>query len=414
MSGFQRSFAKSKLSSFSTLDELSDEEESKDSNLEHQKQQLGLNIDQQEDEESLSGSSVASTTTIKPILKSQDDSTSSSSISRPLGSVKKRVFTPLTWASFFEREFYIESETNSIKVTHHAYIILPVNDKAPLFVMHHGAGSSGLSFAQLAIEIRKKLPSAGILSIDARGHGLTKISPTPVVIDLSLDILSEDLLLIIDQTRKKFMWKEIPPLVLVGHSLGGAVITNIAKSTRLDGNLLCFAVIDVVEGSAIDALKSMQTYLFSRPSNFNSLDSAIEWHIRSRTIRNPKSAQVSVPALLKDIADSSYSWSWRTDLAATQPFWESWFSGMSKKFLEGRASKLLLLAGTDRLDTELMIGQMQGKFALQIFPEAGHFIHEDLPERVALVIVDFYNRNNRRALVLPPKVDDMLRAGKKI
>ena len=55
-----------------------------------------------------------------------------------------------------------------------------------------------------------------------------------------------------------------------------------------------------------------------------------------------------------------------------------------------------------------------GKYALQVFPEAGHFIHEDLPEKVALVIVDFYKRNDRSALVLPPKVSDLLRAGKKV
>ncbi|RKF57076.1 Protein phosphatase methylesterase 1 [Erysiphe neolycopersici] len=410
MSDFQRSFAKSKLGLFPpAFDEL-DEEETIEGNLEQQ-QQLGANLECQDDD-SLSECSVTSTITIKPTYQSQNDS--ASSCNRPLGSEKKKRYTPLTWSSFFERELYIESEAESIKVTHHAYITLPKNEKSPLFVLHHGAGSSGLSFAQLAIEIRKKLPSAGILSIDARGHGFTHISPVPEVIDLSLNTLSEDLLFIINQTKTVFKWQEIPQLVLVGHSLGGAVITHLAKSAKLDGFLLCYAVIDVVEGSAMDALKSMQTYLLSRPTNFNSFESAIEWHIRSRTIRNPKSAQVSVPALLKQIGDSSDLWTWRTDLAATQPFWESWFLGMSKKFLGGRAGKLLLLAGTDRLDTELMIGQMQGRFALQIFPEAGHFIHEDQPEKVALITVDFYHRNDRSALVLPPKVNDMLRAGKKI
>ena len=38
-----------------------------------------------------------------------------------------------------------------------------------------------------------------------------------------------------------------------------------------------------------------------------------------------------------------------------------WFKGLSGKFLSSRAGKLLLLAGTDRLDKPLMIGQMQGK-----------------------------------------------------
>ena len=35
--------------------------------------------------------------------------------------------------------------------------------------------------------------------------------------------------------------------------------------------------------------------------------------------------------------------------------------GLSRKFLEAKGGKLLLLAGTDRLDKELMIGQMQGE-----------------------------------------------------
>jgi len=53
---------------------------------------------------------------------------------------------------------------------------------------------------------------------------------------------------------------------------------------------------------------------------------------------------------------------WKTDLSSTEPYWENWFTGMSGKFLRGRGAKLLLLAGTDRLDKELMIGQMQGEF----------------------------------------------------
>lgn len=57
--------------------------------------------------------------------------------------------------------------------------------------------------------------------------------------------------------------------------------------------------------------------------------------------------------------------------------------GLSKKFLEARGGKLLVLAGTDRLDRELMIGQMQGKYQLLVLPEVGHFLHEDAPEKTA-------------------------------
>ncbi len=37
------------------------------------------------------------------------------------------------------------------------------------------------------------------------------------------------------------------------------------------------------------------------------------------------------------------------------------------------------MAGTDRLDTELMIGQMQGKFRVVVLADCGHCIQEDVP-----------------------------------
>lgn len=280
--------------------------------------------------------------------------------------------------------------------------------------MHHGAGSSGLSFALLASEIRKILPAAGALSFDSRGHGETR---TPNDEDLSLPTLSQDFVTVLELVKEKCRWGKMPDLVLVGHSLGGAVVADVAMGGKLGGSVLGYVVLDVVEGSAIDALQSMQTYLSTRPSGFTSLSQGIEWHTRSRTIRNPTSARISVPALLlltdttqpesSDDSSPPRPWRWRTDLAKTQPFWQGWFVGLSKKFLEARGGKLLILAGTDRLDRELIIGQMQGKYQLVVLPEVGHFLHEDAPGKTAGSLVEFYKRNDRSALVLPPKVSDM-------
>ncbi|KAJ1672765.1 Protein phosphatase methylesterase 1 [Spiromyces aspiralis] len=74
---------------------------------------------------------------------------------------------------------------------------------------------------------------------------------------------------------------------------------------------------------------------------------------------------------------------------------------MSFKFLQTRAAKLLVLAGTDRLDKELTIGQMQGKFQLSILADSGHTIQEDQPEQVARVLFQFWQRN--QPLVLPKR-----------
>lgn len=307
--------------------------------------------------------------------------------------------------------------------------------------MHHGAGSCGLSFANVGSEIRKHLPSAGILAIDCRGHGST-MAPENTALDLSLDTLSRDLYAVIRSTKERMAWQQLPNIILVGHSLGGAVVTELAMMGKLGASLLGYVVLDVVEGSAMDALQSMHGYLATRPAGFTSLEAAVDWHVRSRTVRNSVSARTSVPGLLTfdPEVDRSRPWRWRTNLAATQTFWEGWFVGLSRKFLEAKGGKLLLLAGTDRLDTELTIGQMQGrvglgrakailgpgvlreadwgmdvgKYALQVFPDAGHFVHEDKPEQTATLLADFYRRNDRSALVLPPKVSDLLRQGKKV
>ncbi|KAH6997970.1 Alpha/Beta hydrolase protein [Ilyonectria sp. MPI-CAGE-AT-0026] len=400
MSDLQRAWAKAKMGITNDMFNEMDEEMETDQISE---------LPEPVDDDSSSASSASSMSSTGTVIPSPNQKL----FARPQGFSRGRTLEQIPWTTYFERELTLRSETDPA-VVYHAYLTSPV-DKGPLFVMHHGAGSSGLSFAVVGSEIRKRLSSAGILAIDCRGHGST-VSPDDEELDLGLGTLSSDLYSVIQLTKAEMNWKELPSIVLVGHSLGGAVITDLAKTGKLGTSLLGYTVLDVVEGSAIDALQSMHTYLSTRPVGFATLQAGIDWHIRSRTIRNSISARTSVPALLVFNAnvDPTRPWRWRTNLGATQPFWEGWFVGLSKKFLGARGGKLLLLAGTDRLDTELTIGQMQGKYALQVFPEAGHFIHEDLPEKTAVSLVDFYRRNDRSALVLPPKVSELIKQGKRV
>ncbi|KAG6040716.1 putative carboxyl methyl esterase [Claviceps citrina] len=407
MSHLQRTWAKSKLGLASEpFPELEEEEEGEEGEDDGQSGVQLADLLEHVDDDSSSASSVSSTGTVIP-------TPSQKLFARPQGVARGKTLEPIPWTTYFERELYLESD-DLVGLKCHAYLTSPVG-KGPLFVVHHGAGSSGLSFAVVSSEIRKRLPSAGILAMDCRGHGSTAAPESPEL-DLRLATLSGDLHFVIQATRQRMGWPDLPPLILVGHSLGGVVVTDLAHTGKLGASLLGYAVLDVVEGSAMDSLQSMQTYLSTRPGGFASVESAIDWHVRSRKIRDPVSARASVPALLRrdDSVDASRPWRWRTNLGATQAFWEDWFAGLSRKFLEAKGGKLLLLAGTDRLDTELTIGQMQGKYALQVFPEAGHFIHEDMPEQTAISLCEFYKRNDRSALVLPPKVSDLLKQGRKV
>jgi len=381
---------------------------------------------------------------VPPPASPNDSSSSTSSTGTVVPSPSKHLFErpnstrsrsgPLSWQDFFGQELFFDRQAGPLTIRHHAYLT-PPSLSGPLIVTHHGAGSSGLSFAAFTSEILKLLPNAGVLSLDARGHGYTTTSVSgqnaESAEDLTLATLAQDLAFIVESVKDRLNWPKMPDIILIGHSLGGAVVTEVAHQRLLGDSVLGYGVLDVVEGSAMDALQSMESYLLTRPRSFPSLASGIEWHTRSRTIRNTTSARVSVPPLLVE-SENHQQWLWRTDLAATKPFWEGWFLGLSKKFLESRGGKLLLLAGTDRLDKELTIGQMQGespnwffislqfrlaltcpgKYQLQVFPEAGHFVHEDQPAKTAQVVADFYKRNDRSTLVLPPKVDDLIKQGK--
>ncbi|KAF2222447.1 Alpha/Beta hydrolase protein [Elsinoe ampelina] len=378
----------------------------------------------------------STSTSSDPDASSSDSSTSTAdSINtlRPSTPPSTSLQPPIPWPRFFTKELHLPFTPPSSPhptAIYHAYLTPPASPtKGPLFITHHGAGSSAMSFGPFAQALRSLAPEAGILSLSAREHGSEILPAAPPLSDpdFSIPTLTTDALRTILLVQSHEAWPSLPPCVLVGHSLGGAVFTSLAADGALGPALVGLQVLDVVEGSALEALAWMRTYLASRPSRFGSVGEAVDWHLRSRVVRRGESAGVTVPSLLVRLPERGAGegrgegrgqgedgWGWRTDLVRTQGFWEGWFAGMSSRFLAGRAAKALVLAGTDRLDRELMVGQMQGRFQLTVLPEAGHFLHEDVPEKMAGLSLEFFRRNDRSALVLPPKVGELLKMGKKV
>jgi protein phosphatase methylesterase 1 len=41
---------------------------------------------------------------------------------------------------------------------------------------------------------------------------------------------------------------------------------------------------------------------------------------------------------------------------------------------------------------------MIGKYQLVLFPDAGHFVHEDLPSRTGEALIELWRRNDREAI----------------
>lgn len=93
-------------------------------------------------------------------------------------------------------------------------------------------------------------------------------------------------------------------MVIIGHSLGGSIacrivdtLTNVEKNERISGCI----IIDVVEGTAIEALPFMNQIIAERPKHFDSVHNGIKWCYNTCTIRKLESARVSMPGQLKEI-----------------------------------------------------------------------------------------------------------------
>ena len=59
-------------------------------------------------------------------------------------------------------------------------------------------------------------------------------------------------------------------------------------------------IIDVVEGTALEALPFMNQILSDRPKHFDSQEAAIKWSLQTSTLRKAESARVSIPPQLAE------------------------------------------------------------------------------------------------------------------
>ncbi|RWS12712.1 Protein phosphatase methylesterase 1-like protein [Dinothrombium tinctorium] len=360
-------------------------------------------------------------------------------------SVRTRDFAPVPYSLYFDefKDFEIGDDCDRNRASFRVYLSGFGDDDSskPLLLLLHGGGYSGLTWCLFAKELRQ-LCHCRLAAIDLRGHGNTV---TDDDYDLSVATLCRD----VGNVFRKLTENEtdVPPVILVGHSMGGALAVHCANNLQQQiTTLVGLVVIDVVEGTAMEALKGMQSVLRNRPKSFRSLESAIEW---CGMTRNLDAAKVSMPGQLKnaetdkpateyvhesintdsnerseigkrhstldankileeeneeetsehdakqirnEIKDETkkQGYVWRIDLEKTEPYWTSWFEGLSELFLNAPVeSKLLILAGVDRLDRALMIGVMQGKFQSEVLPRVGHAIHEDDPTKVAELISHF-------------------------
>lgn len=171
-------------------------------------------------------------------------------------------------------------------------------NQVPTLVALHGGGYSGLTWAQFTRHIEQYC-HCRILAIDLRGHGDTT---TPNDDQMDIDTLVQDVISVTHAAHRICGFQETPRIVLIGHSMGGAVAVKCSVNCpETLPSLAGFVIIDVVEGTAKDALPLMMSVIKTRPVRFPSLSNAIEWSVRSGMAKNSDAARVSMPGNLVNI-----------------------------------------------------------------------------------------------------------------
>lgn len=289
--------------------------------------------------------------------------------------ISSKIFSPIDFQTIFPIIDYL-NETP---------IYFSKSDKNIILFCVHGAGLSAASFALLAEKVK---PFASLVSFDLPKHGNSKNYTEDA--DLSLKNIVNLSISVLNYLIEK---NPLCSIVLLGHSLGGSVVAKIShelsgqtgvENPKTKRHVVGLIVIDVVEGSAIDALPFMKNFVLGKKNKFGKIDDAIEYTLKSKILYNAKSARISVPT---QIGLKDDRWVWKTDLLTTEKYWKDWFIGLNSNFLSSLLPKVLILAHQDRMDKELTIAQMQGRFKLVCLNGVvGHCLHEDDPNQMGDLI----------------------------
>ena len=182
----------------------------------------------------------------------------------------RKSYTSLSWRKYWDKKQFVETSEGK-------FCVYSVGDgPGAVLCLLHGGGYSALTWSVMAKEITL-LVNCRVVAIDMRGHGETQLvgEGDGDELDLSGASMACD----VRGVLSKLFENESSGIVLVGHSMGGAVAT-LAGEGGFPG-LAGLVVVDVVEGTALEALASMHTVLQGRPRMFASIEQAVEWCVRS-------------------------------------------------------------------------------------------------------------------------------------
>uniref|UniRef100_A0AAV2KMU0 protein phosphatase methylesterase-1 n=1 Tax=Knipowitschia caucasica TaxID=637954 RepID=A0AAV2KMU0_KNICA len=156
-------------------------------------------------------------------------------------------YSPVSWSEYFEQmEDVVVGPADSRDV----FRVYRSGSQGPLLVLLHGGGHSALSWAVFTAAVLRRV-TCRVLAMDLRGHGATDVRQAG---DFSTSTMSSDVASVV----RACYGEAPPPVVLIGHGVGGAIAVHTASNVNVP-NTVGLVAIDVVEGTGSAA--RLQTLL---------------------------------------------------------------------------------------------------------------------------------------------------------
>ncbi|WP_433521311.1 alpha/beta fold hydrolase [Nocardia pseudovaccinii] len=256
---------------------------------------------------------------------------------------------------------------------------------APAVVMIHGLRSYAYTWEELAADLAR---DHRVLALDLRGRGDSAWDPDR---RYHHSAYLHDLAQWVDglQLRR---------FTLLGHSLGGAVALMYAG--KHSDRVASLIIEDSGPGAAAAGAgaERIAAELASTPTQFDSLDGARAYWRSIRPNISDTALDSRVRHTLKQLPDGRYRWRWDhagiSDARRTYPPVNLWPS------LELLACPTLLVRGgrSDYCTAELAEQMRKRQPLLEIVTigDAGHYVHDDQPERFSEQVRAFLTRHQER------------------
>jgi len=247
-----------------------------------------------------------------------------------------------------------------------------VGQGPPLIILHGLLGSAD-NWRSMS---RRLGAHYKVFAVDLRNHGR---SPHSEIFDY--DVMVADLREFVEQHA-------LSRIMLLGHSLGGKVAMQFAldHSDRVDKLVIVDIAPKPYEPSQRAMLEALRSLDLPRYNSFGEADAALAEKIPDASLRQ---------FLLKNLArDESGRLRWKIHLEAIERNYDKLLRGLAPKRTFDKPS-LFIRGGRSNYiadDGARLIRRIFPQAEIVTLPQAGHWIHVDLPEEFFQTVVNFLRR----------------------